>query len=282
MGTWGVGIFEDDLAADIQSQFEIELEAGSSPSVACQAVLCASTEILSDRDQAPIVHLALASLLLDNGVSRHEELNRALDIIGNREGLNPWKEAEKNQLTARLEVYRQLADRIRSSQGTVRSPRVFKKPVPGNIIEIPLPDGSFAYCHYLAIGFLGALVQVYDHIADKPLSPENVASLDNSPPMFPPFYAGLHHPLRRGRWRIVAHRDVPTIDFPRMRAGFPDPDGNVHVWWICDGATGKRLERFERELPHRYRDLEIQVSWGYESVERRIMTGGNSPFNTGS
>jgi hypothetical protein len=72
------------------------------------------SEVLEDEDEGPIVYLALASLLVDQGISDSLIIKRAISIIANREGLERWREAGDEALEERLEVYSALAKKLES------------------------------------------------------------------------------------------------------------------------------------------------------------------------
>jgi hypothetical protein len=112
MGTWGAGLFDDDVASDTRGEFESCLEAGMAPSAAAHAALQALSEEAADPDDGPVVYLALASLLLDLGVSRHPAVARAAQIVREGEGLERWRDAGPEALAEREAVYAELAARL--------------------------------------------------------------------------------------------------------------------------------------------------------------------------
>lgn len=63
MGTWGVEIFDDDFALDIQAEFEKAMDQGLSVKKATQRILYDVQDVLEDEDEGPLVYLALAALL---------------------------------------------------------------------------------------------------------------------------------------------------------------------------------------------------------------------------
>jgi len=116
MGTWGAGLLDDDLAADVQATFEEAVEAGASPVNAADRALREFRELAADLDEGPVLWLALASLLLDHGVGRHPALDRAREIIRNGEGLDRWRESGDEALAERRAVYGDLAARLEAPQ----------------------------------------------------------------------------------------------------------------------------------------------------------------------
>lgn len=71
MGIWGIGVFENDIAADIQDTFEKDITCGILPSIAMQNLLATFADELSDAQDGPLGYRALfvlakrANLLTD-------------------------------------------------------------------------------------------------------------------------------------------------------------------------------------------------------------------------
>ena len=112
MGTWGVGIFQDDFAGDVRAAFEDEIAAGANSSTAAKRVLLSFADSLDDTDEEPVLYLALASLQLNLGVVNQEIRKRVLEIIDNGEGLDGWEEADPQNLIKRKEVLNGLRARL--------------------------------------------------------------------------------------------------------------------------------------------------------------------------
>ena len=55
MGTWGTGLFDDDLAADVRTEFEEAVDAGASPANAADRALREFREAAADRDEGPVL-----------------------------------------------------------------------------------------------------------------------------------------------------------------------------------------------------------------------------------
>lgn len=104
MGTWGNGIFDDDLALDIKGEFENDLKAGLSVNIATARILQAYSDVLDDEDEGPIVYLSLAVLQFDHD-SLHQEIKvKALEIIETGQGLERWEEAGQEALAERKQA----------------------------------------------------------------------------------------------------------------------------------------------------------------------------------
>src|SRR5438093_358889 len=117
MGTWGTGLFEDDVAADAQAMFEEAVGAGASPASAAEQVMDEWGEAAQDPDDGPVLVLALASLLLDHGVREHPLLREARRVIDTGAGLERWQEQGPQALAERQMVYQQLTARLQEPPG---------------------------------------------------------------------------------------------------------------------------------------------------------------------
>jgi hypothetical protein len=161
VGTWGAEIFDDDVALDVQGCFEDGIEAAASPQQAADRVLASMRDSLEDTDDEPVLSLALASLLLDEGVVQHPVLDRAREILETGAGLERWEEAGPEALAERQAVYGRLAERLPSeaqskappasplaaaASVTRRMRRAAKSELPykeGDWFAVPLTDGGY-------------------------------------------------------------------------------------------------------------------------------------------
>lgn len=114
MGTWGYGIFDDDLAMDIRSSFGGALSSGASLEKATEQVLEEYAEELRDLDEGPIVYLALAALHSERGRVLASVRQRALRTIERGEGLARWEEEGQEAVQARKRVLEYLRQSLTS------------------------------------------------------------------------------------------------------------------------------------------------------------------------
>ena len=89
MGTWGTGIFEDDMALDVRNAFEDALATGATLPEATDQVLEQFADALDDTDDRPVVYLALAALQLERGAVQPEIQEKAL-VVRQRSFLVAW------------------------------------------------------------------------------------------------------------------------------------------------------------------------------------------------
>lgn len=104
MGVWGTGIFDDDLAMDIQGEFEEALDEGLNVKEATQRILEDFEDVLEDEDEGPLVYLVLAALQLEQGELQPEIRQKVLKIIESGQGLPRWEEAGKEELAERKQM----------------------------------------------------------------------------------------------------------------------------------------------------------------------------------
>lgn len=142
----------------------------------------------------------------------------------------------------------------------------------GGCYEIPLSDGRYAYCQYLAWNDqLGCLIRVFGKITNEPI--RSVENLCGAGEMFPPVFVGLRTSVRSGRWKFVGRLPIGEFRFPLFRATSATKPGEYDNWWLWDGKE----QRFIGRLPEELRSLEIELVWGDELLEDRIAYGKN-PF----
>lgn len=145
-----------------------------------------------------------------------------------------------------------------------------QRPKVGDVYQIPLPDGRFAFAQYLQWNEeMGCLIRVFDFLLDH--EPESLAALKLAGEMFPPVFAGLKAAVKADRWKRIGSMPVPNFTFPTFRCTSATKPGTYENWWLWDGGA----QRFIGKLPEELRSLEVEVSWGYELLEERIATGKN-------
>jgi hypothetical protein len=112
MGTWGAGIFDDDISLDVQAEYEEAIEDGLSVKKATNLILEIYEDVLSDDDEGPMVFLALAAIQLEKGHIQEKIKEKALNIIESEAGLERWNSLEKDELNKRKEVLNDLRNKL--------------------------------------------------------------------------------------------------------------------------------------------------------------------------
>lgn len=115
MGTWGTGIFDDDVALDVRGSFEDALAEGLDIGEATQRVRVEYKDQLDDMDDGPVICLALAALQLEHGALQEEVRREALATIGQERGFGRWEETDEDTRAQRRRVLDELATRLRGS-----------------------------------------------------------------------------------------------------------------------------------------------------------------------
>ena len=79
VGTWGTGIFDDDMAAEVADAWNGGIDSG--PGEATESVYRELGSWMDDQDDGDVMFLALASLQLDAGALDDIVRRRALDAM---------------------------------------------------------------------------------------------------------------------------------------------------------------------------------------------------------
>lgn len=108
MGTWGAGIFEDDVALDVRDAMDDRLAAGLGLPEATEQTLADFAEELADSDDRPVIWLALAAIQLENGSLAASVRRHALEVIDRGDGLERWQDAGEQALSQRRHIVGEL------------------------------------------------------------------------------------------------------------------------------------------------------------------------------
>lgn len=114
MGTWGTGIWQDDVAQDVILRFDQLLMKGRTAGEAVQDILVDPPWGWGDPDDDGVQILALAALALRHGVLSLALRDRAISLIEEDAPLDRWTESAPGQIAARqavLEHFKALLER---------------------------------------------------------------------------------------------------------------------------------------------------------------------------
>jgi hypothetical protein len=100
MGAWGVAIFSDDLAADLQEEFRELIGDGLSSNQAVDKLLEEHASSLRDEDEAPIFWIALACVQWKLGRLENRTKQKALRVIDSGQDLKRWDLPEERKKRA--------------------------------------------------------------------------------------------------------------------------------------------------------------------------------------
>lgn len=118
MGTWDAGIFEDDIAMDIKTEYEDAICEGISMKETTKQILESYRDILDDVDEGSIVYLALAALQIEQGTVLKKVKQTTLKIIDSGKGLDRWEEAGEELLKRRKCVLNDLKRKLMTIKET--------------------------------------------------------------------------------------------------------------------------------------------------------------------
>jgi hypothetical protein len=122
MGTWGVGLFDNDLAADMRGDWEDALADGKSYDQAMKLLIDTyASDCANDPDDGPVFWFAIATLELNaRGEVNDYSRDCALDAIP--KDLERWRvEGGPEDYRERERILTGLADRLGRAK-TVRYP----------------------------------------------------------------------------------------------------------------------------------------------------------------
>lgn len=148
MGSWGAGLFEDDVARDVEQAFEAAMASGASVPAATRQVLDAFRAEAADEDDGPVVILALAVSQWRLGKLQEKLKGEAFAVLEAGRGLQRWADEDEATLSARRAVYEQLRVLLGSPSPPMPPParRARRKANfrEGDWFAVPLEGGGFA------------------------------------------------------------------------------------------------------------------------------------------
>ena len=114
MGTWGPGLYSDDVACDVKEYYMNCLREEMSGEEAEAATVSYFKDELSDSDDGPVVVLSLAETAWRVGRLTEALKKAAVDIIDKGEGLERWEAEGKQLLKKRQVVLSKLREKLLS------------------------------------------------------------------------------------------------------------------------------------------------------------------------
>lgn len=110
MGTWGVGVFSDDVAMDVRGDWREAILDGADAASATQALEVAYAAAIADEDDSVIFWLALAAAQMETGGLLDAVRDRAVAIIDAGGDVERWREESEGLANQRAKVL----DRLRA------------------------------------------------------------------------------------------------------------------------------------------------------------------------
>jgi hypothetical protein len=123
VGTWGPGIFSDDLAADVREDFRDLIGEGLTPEEATER-LKGDYDGELDPDEVPVFLLALAATQWKTGHVVPAIIDEARTALASGDGMERWQDASPGDRRARRRSLDKLAQQLQTSpRAPVRIPR---------------------------------------------------------------------------------------------------------------------------------------------------------------
>ncbi|WP_423409351.1 MarR family transcriptional regulator [Heyndrickxia sp. MSNUG] len=123
MGAWGTELWEDDLACDIQDEWNDLLDEGMSPRKAAKIILKSWLEEFDDYDDdmerqpdESILYISLAALQM-----RHRSLTvgikkKAIELIDKGADLELWEEGDKQDYEERKKFLFEFKEKLQQTR----------------------------------------------------------------------------------------------------------------------------------------------------------------------
>src|SRR5579862_2139694 len=111
MGTWGIGISQDDTVADVAGFMVDRLKSGASLVIASKDAAARYKELEQDEDEAPLLWIAIASVQWKYGQVEESVLRRVGSDIRAGHGLDRWRGDDK-ALAKRTAGLQKFLDKI--------------------------------------------------------------------------------------------------------------------------------------------------------------------------
>ncbi len=157
MGTWGVAIFSDDLAADLRGDFRDLIGDGLTSTEATDRLLAEYVSSLDDSDEMPVFWIALAVAQWKLGRLEDRTKQMALQVIDNGMDLARWDNT-KDRAKREVVLAKTREELLSVSPSAKRIPRTIKESNEwqvGELIGYKLLSGKWT------------LFRVIDHHTDK-------------------------------------------------------------------------------------------------------------------
>lgn len=147
MGTWGVGLFQDDVTCDIKQEYLNRLRIGYTNEEATEEVIDYNADSVEDEEEAPLFWFALADIQWRYGRLLPEVKEMAMEYLKSGEDLERWKGNAKLYKKRKF-VLEELEKKLNSPMPTERkvSKLYLKKATwrPGDLLLYKIGNGENA------------------------------------------------------------------------------------------------------------------------------------------
>ena len=179
MGSWGVGVEQDDYFLDVYGAIEQAMREGSSLAEACSRAVEANRAQIEDDDEGPVFWQAVAKAQWTYGQLQPDVLERVRGDVEAERGMERWVEAGEKTVRARKAALIRFLDKVSVPRPKPKAPprKKGRKPLfsAGDCLSIRHPDGRFG----------AAIVTVADD-SEPELGKNLVCTLNYLEPVPPP------------------------------------------------------------------------------------------------
>ena len=116
MGSWGVKLYQDDVAEDVRSQFKDLLHRGKTTQEITKQMIDEYSGEIDDYDDGPIFWFALADTQWNLGRLMPEVKEQALDLLAKGFDLERWRQEDPKSAVIREKVLEELQQKLNSPQ----------------------------------------------------------------------------------------------------------------------------------------------------------------------
>lgn len=103
MGTWGTGIFQNDIADDVKTTYINKLKMGKSDEEALEETISENLEFLSDSEDSLDFWFSLSSIMYDYGRLNEKVKCKAISLLESGNDSERWTEKENKKRKIELE-----------------------------------------------------------------------------------------------------------------------------------------------------------------------------------
>lgn len=126
MGAWGPGLYHDDVAEDVKTEYLKLLKTGKSNKEATEKLLEDNQSIINDSDEASVFWFALADTQWKLGRLIPSVKDKALFYLKTGDDLKKWEKVNNTKYKDRKNVLEKLETRLNSSMPSLRKVPVYK------------------------------------------------------------------------------------------------------------------------------------------------------------
>ncbi len=112
MGTWGMGIFDNDLASDMRATYLDMIITSTSPDDAAQQTQQRFSSALHDSDESVAFWLALGAIQSQFGRVTEDVRKQTLEVIASGQDEKRWSEASMEDQQTRRKTLEELKEKL--------------------------------------------------------------------------------------------------------------------------------------------------------------------------